>query len=368
MADTTVTTTPANLGLSQTDLVGKETVTPSLPAPPTDPAQMRQFLEKLKEIIEVREGRRGNPFDQNITWRDLFDHGVVDMNVNGNRVAARPQTPVVFPVGVSEDYTTPPAPENFAASGAIENIILTWKKPVFVSYAYTEIWRSDTNNIGNAAKVGSTTANIYADTTGSNSSVKYYWVRHVNANNVAGPYNSATGTSAQTSDDPATLMGILSSAYGSTSQAPFFQIDTATTINGVSIPAGTYIKAAFIADATITNAKIKDAAIDNAKIANLDAAKITTGEIAAARLNADTITSKVLSVDWAKITNVSVTSAQIANVIQSDNYDAVNFQGWQIKKDGTFNLNRGSLTAGVVQSTDGKFKIDLTNKTISIET
>ena len=38
------------------------------------------------------------------------------------------------------------------------------------------------------------------------------------------------------------------------------------------------------------------------------------------------------------------------------------------KKDGTFNLNRGSLTAGVVQSTDGKFKIDLTNKTISIET
>jgi hypothetical protein len=368
MADTTVTTTPQSLGLSETDLVSKETVTPSLPSPPSDPNQVRQFLEKLKEIIEVREGRRGNPFDQNITWRDLFDHGVIDAKINGNRVSSRPQTPFFVPTGASEDYTTPPAPTGFSASGAIENIILTWAKPTFVSYAYTEIWRSDTNNIGNAAKVGSTSANIYADTTGSNSSVKYYWVRHVNVNNVSGPYNSATGTSAQTSDDPATLMGILSSAYGATSQAPFFQIDTVTTINGVSIPAGTYIKAAFIADATITNAKIKDAAIDNAKIANLDAAKLTTGFLSADRIQSGSIDAKIANIEWAKITNVSVTSAQIANVIQSDNYDAVNFQGWQIKRDGTFNLNRGSLTAGVVQSTDGKFKIDLTNKTISIET
>jgi hypothetical protein len=61
--------------------------------------------------------------------------------------------------------------------------------------------------------------------------------------------------------------------------SPFFHRTTATTINGVSVPAGTYMKAAYIHDATITNAKIADLAVDNAKIANLSASKLTAGSI-----------------------------------------------------------------------------------------
>jgi hypothetical protein len=59
--------------------------------------------------------------------------------------------------------------------------------------------------------------------------------------------------------------------------SPFFYRTAATTINGVSVPAGAYMKAAFIHDATITNAKIANLAVDNAKIADLDVAKLNAG-------------------------------------------------------------------------------------------
>lgn len=72
---------------------------------------------------------------------------------------------------------------------------------------------------------------------------------------------------------------------------PFVVQTTPTTINGVSVPAGVYIDAAFIKDGTITNAKIGNAAIDNAKIANIDASKITAGTIDAGRIGANSITA-----------------------------------------------------------------------------
>jgi hypothetical protein len=149
-------------------------------------------------------------------------------------------------------------------------------------------------------------------------------------------------------------------SWGTTpTRIPFVVQTTATTINGVSVPAGVYMDTAFIRDGTITNAKIGNAVIDDAKIANLDAAKITAGTIAADRLDANTITSKVLSVDWAKITNASITSAQIqdaaittakiANTIQSTTFTST--AGWQINKAGTATFNevalRGAINGGV---------------------
>lgn len=95
--------------------------------------------------------------------------------------------------------------------------------------------------------------------------------------------------------------------------SPFFVITAQTVIGGVTVPAGTYMKAAYIHDATITTAKIADAAITSAKI--LDA---------------------------------SIGSAKIANTIQSDNYSSTT--GWQINKSGVMNLNqanvRGQINVG----------------------
>ena len=61
---------------------------------------------------------------------------------------------------------------------------------------------------------------------------------------------------------------------------PFVVQASSTTVNGVAVPAGVYIDAAYIKNGSITNAKIGNAAIDDAKIANLSANKIIAGSIA----------------------------------------------------------------------------------------
>ena len=63
--------------------------------------------------------------------------------------------------------------------------------------------------------------------------------------------------------------------------------ETAQDINGVVVPIGTYLKDAYIANGTITNAKIANAAITSAKIDNL---AVTTGKIA--NLAVDTLQIK----------------------------------------------------------------------------
>lgn len=108
---------------------------------------------------------------------------------------------------------------------------------------------------------------------------------------------------------------------GGTSPAPstpFIVRTTPTTINGESVPAGVYMREAFIADGTIDRAKIGNAAIDTAKIANaaitdakissLDAGTITTGELSASRID-----TAQIAADAAFLTNLTVDTAQIAN-------------------------------------------------------
>lgn len=60
---------------------------------------------------------------------------------------------------------------------------------------------------------------------------------------------------------------------------PFTVQATATTINGVAVPAGVYITDAYIKNGTITNAKIGNAQIDDAKVANMSVAKLTAGSM-----------------------------------------------------------------------------------------
>lgn len=79
---------------------------------------------------------------------------------------------------------------------------------------------------------------------------------------------------------------------------PFAVYTSPTTINGVVVPAGTYMDNAFIANGTLDAAKIKDATITTAKIDN---AAITSAKI------------DDLAVTSGKIANLAVDTLQIAN-------------------------------------------------------
>jgi hypothetical protein len=194
---------------------------------------------------------------------------------------------------------------------------------------------------------------MYADAVGSDSS-HYYWVRMVNVNDVKGPFNSAAGVAGATSPDLEYVFSQLTQAHGSTSDAPFFQLDTATVINGATIPAGTYIKEAQIFNGSITNAKIGDAVIDTAKIADLSVvnAKIANATIETAKIkDANITTAKIgtAAITTAKIADGNITNAKIGNTIQSAAYQSGS-AGWKIDKTGAMEMNnatfRGTLAVG----------------------
>jgi hypothetical protein len=341
-----------------------ETKVPSLPTPQSP----EKLLGALKELIEVREGVRGNELDANVTWRELVNSGIANIAYNGQRRSGSGGG--LFGPGFTEeeDLTPPPQPQSLVATAGISNIILSWNVPTSSLVSVTEIWRSSTNvapdvNGSIAVLVGTTEAFLYADDVGPGSGTRYYWVRFKTRYRVTGPYSAVASaeTPAQVSQLLSALTGALTASQlnsiiikadlfaiapvttdnTAADGSPFFYRTTATTINGVSVPAGAYMKSAFIHDAAITNAKIGNLAVDTAKIAD---GAIVTAKIGDAQITNAKIADA--SINSAKIADAAITNAKIGDVIQSNNYSAGS-AGWLIDKNGTIysqNLNSGAYT------------------------
>jgi hypothetical protein len=231
---------------------------------------------------------------------------------------------------------------------------------------------------------------IFVDAVGP-SVIKYYWVRFVNVLGVQGAFNATAGVQGETGPDVEYLLDTLTNAaldpnsdyskfavradffyvmpspdfnqeatptatatgdlwyqpstelvrtwtgstWGAFSQTlPFVVNSSPQTINGVSVPAGVYMDAAFIKNGTITNAKIGNAAIDNAKIANLDAGKINTGFLSANRIEAGSISASKLDTSYLTV------SASAAFLQDGDAAADVNAN--------TTTINGGKITANTL--------------------
>lgn len=109
--------------------------------------------------------------------------------------------------------------------------------------------------------------------------------------------------------------------------SPFYHLTVPTIIDGVTVPAGTYMKTAFIADASINNAKIGSLAAD----------KITTGTLAAGRIATNSITA-----DKINGTNLQVVNGTFSGSLQAA---TGTFTGALSAATGTFS---GRLTAGTL--------------------
>ena len=199
-------------------------------------------------------------------------------------------------------------------------------------------------------------------------------------------------------------------------EVPFVISTGSTQINGVTVPAGTYIDSAMIADATITNAQIGSLTADKItasllntvdfygntiagssiylggtvtysqtnnvntgiqSIASPKVAMTSTGAVFAVDaftidnpggtdVTPFSITNDVVEIDTALISDGTITMAKIEDTIKSTNYSNASNTGWKLDQDGTLDLNSASITAGTLQSTDGNFVINLTNGTITI--
>jgi hypothetical protein len=155
-------------------------------------------------------------------------------------------------------------------------------------------------SVGNNSAAISTKAetSVVTDLAGKVTSIEAQWTVKTDVNgHVAGIGLMNTGATSKFSV-VADQFVIAPTAKDPVAGAPFYVLTTTKTIDGVTLQPGTYLRSAFIGDATIGSAKIASLAVTEAKIAN---ASISNAKIAD------------LAVTNAKIANAAITDAKIAN-------------------------------------------------------
>ena len=178
-----------------------------VPAIKNIPAQVdtetKLALESIKEALEVRLGRRGDPKDRAVTLRELIDSGLATdlakAPYNPNIAGATGFGPATDEVG---DVVVPPAPTSLTATGLFTEILLAWNQSTntapYRNHGFTEIWRSQNEDLSSAVLVGTTNAFIYTDKGLEYDSTYYYWVRFISTTNTPGVYsNMASGTTVE---------------------------------------------------------------------------------------------------------------------------------------------------------------------------
>jgi hypothetical protein len=89
----------------------------------------------------------------------------------------------------------------------------------------------------------------------------------------------STGTGSITVGNIGTLIVDGSVTWQVASRVPFAVQAVPTEINGQPVPAGVYVDAAYILNATVQNAQIANEAVDDSKIASLNVGKLTAGSL-----------------------------------------------------------------------------------------
>lgn len=281
----------------------KETKLPAIPPIPSnvDP-QLKTYLSAVDEALKVRLGRVGDPKDRAVTVRELIDSGLAEnfLEEPFNLDAGTPPNTFI-PVDGVINLAVPPDVTSFSGTGTFQKIILSWDLAQFGNFAFTEVWRHTSNNLGSATRIDTTRAQVWSDTVDFNSNF-YYWVRHVSTSNIVGQFAGAVNvTTSKITDanaDTAIAAGAIDAAEIKAGAITTDKI-AADAVTAAKIETGTITAASgVIADAAITTAKIADANVTTAKIAD---ANITSAKIGSA------------AITTAKITDANITTLKIAN-------------------------------------------------------
>jgi len=181
-------------------------------------AQDKRFGDGVKENLDVLLGHRGDPLQRAVTFQDLLDSNLV--RLGGGSSGFSSVGDIVPVVNGFPDLAVPPAPTNLQASGAFQNIILSWNLSLYKGHSYVEVFRHTSDDIAAATMVAQVSGftGVYADPVGSGQTF-YYWVRAINVNGVAGPFNTGTGTQGQTAPDVNFLLTTLANSITSSQLA-----------------------------------------------------------------------------------------------------------------------------------------------------
>ena len=187
---------------------------PGIPKPPSKlDIETKRYLETLAEVIEIRLGRKGDILDRAVTVRELIESGLAE----SRKTVLRFDTDNISDttVGISNpSFTadTPVVPTGFTASGAFENIILGWDRPLYHGHSHTEIFSHTSDSIGSATLLGIAVGTTYIDPVGGGGVSKYFWIRHVSTTDERGNFNSSAGTLATTATNATAILSELTNS------------------------------------------------------------------------------------------------------------------------------------------------------------
>ena len=182
------------------------------PIPAGIDRELAGSLKAMHEALAVRLGQRGDPKDRAVTLRELIDSGLA------TDLAQSPYNPNTGATGFGAirerpgDVIVPPAPTVLTAAGLFTDALLSWNQSTntapYGNHAFTEIWRSQAEDLSSAVLVGTTNAFIYTDKGLEYDFTYYYWVRFVSTSNTPGPWSNMA--SATTIENIAATMAALS--------------------------------------------------------------------------------------------------------------------------------------------------------------
>lgn len=154
----------------------------------------------LTENMQILTGQKGDRLDKALTLREAAAIGMVNLRRNGSGQIVPELPPATSGDPEWSGVQQPVAPTGVTVDGAFHAVTLTWDAPAYNGHAFAEVWRAQENNLAKAVRVGTTLANVYSDAVGKGFKA-FYWVRFVNKNAFAGPYQSTGGIPAETSRD-----------------------------------------------------------------------------------------------------------------------------------------------------------------------
>ena len=178
----------------------------SFPIPRDFSIEGKRFAQSVQDTLQQLKGEKGNILDRAVTFQDLIDTGIAKQTFS---VTGGGSDFVIDDNDKKDGVANATAPTGFTASGAFQNILLSWDFPDYAGHSHTEIFVSNSNSFASRTFLAQTTASVFSHQVG-NAATKYYWIRHVNQNDEAGPFNSETGTSASTAVDVGAVMTQLS--------------------------------------------------------------------------------------------------------------------------------------------------------------
>ncbi|MAT95381.1 MAG: hypothetical protein CME59_22650 [Halioglobus sp.] len=157
-------------------------------------------VQAIREVIEVMTGARGDELNRVLTYGDLLDADILQL-IDGGISVRPPGDPTIPPITPPPSGTPtverPTQPTGFDATGTFSAVNLYWDQAPYYGHAYTEVWRSQTDEFGTAVLIATVTGRFFSDPVNPGQ-VFYYWVRFVNVSGQKGPLHALGGFYAET--------------------------------------------------------------------------------------------------------------------------------------------------------------------------